>query len=165
MKGYGLMVFSPYALALHAWAEEAVRNLPEPSHTPGKESFLRCHEIARAFAHVMELPFEDGHYCAVEHSWLYVKHPKEAYAECILDVYAVGRLPMVQLVDVKTASLSHYKLYREGKKRTDIRERDVEKVLAALSTKALELNYVRYKFGLIDFKQLCDCGMDAVIKR
>src|ERR1700675_1000480 len=59
---------------------------------------LRCHELARAIHLVVyedehKLDVVDGHCGLVEHSWLLCSN-------CvILDVYAPGRLPAVQLVD------------------------------------------------------------------
>ena len=57
---------------------------------------LRCHELARAVAHVLDLPVQDGSHGLVDHSWLWTG--TRTAPGNILDVYCVGRLPMVQLV-------------------------------------------------------------------
>jgi hypothetical protein len=95
------------------------------------DKVFRCHEIARAVGQVLKLPVQDGWYGAIEHSWLWI--PQEGPSsygfeyDAILDVYAVGRLPMVQLV-MSDRSAGHYaagglgaSLYREGPPRKDIR--------------------------------------------
>ena len=89
----------------------------------------RCHEVARAVGQVLDLPVQDGWYGAVDHSWLWVHAGADPYGfgGAILDVYCVGRLPMVQLV-TRDRQHGHYaagglvpSLYREGPVRTDIR--------------------------------------------
>lgn len=75
---------------------------------------LRCHELARAFGRVLGLKVQDGKVGPIEHSWLWTKDPayallvpiKEptlgshnfALRANILDVYAPGKLPQVQLI-------------------------------------------------------------------
>lgn len=54
---------------------------------------VRCHELARAVGTLLKLPVQDGLYRAVSHSWLLTSGGH------ILDVYCIGRLPQVQLVD------------------------------------------------------------------
>lgn len=78
---------------------------------------LRCHEVARIVRAVLRRDghvawIVDGHYGPVEHSWLLVSGRKEDdhdHAYVILDPYAVGRLPIVQLV---SPSLGLHTLYR-----------------------------------------------------
>lgn len=93
---------------------------------------IRCHELALAVAPILREEIRginsivwSGHYGAVEHSWLKVstldpftatgRHIAEWH---ILDVYAVGRMPQVQLVD-GTAILPEWKLYKPAKMRED----------------------------------------------
>jgi hypothetical protein len=61
---------------------------------------LRCHEVARAVVRVVGLPLEfvrDGYYeLACQHSWIVLPSGH------VLDAYAVGRHPPVQLVAVVT---------------------------------------------------------------
>lgn len=72
---------------------------------------LRCHELARAVAHALgegDVEVVDGYYGYVNHSWLRFK----AQPTHLLDVYAVGRMPMVQLVDAE-GLLPEYDSYRK----------------------------------------------------
>jgi hypothetical protein len=79
---------------------------------------LRCHEVVRivhvALRHAgYNSIIVDGHYGVVEHSWLLVQGKRENYAAwVILDPYAVGRLPLVQLV---SPSLGLHELYRPNR--------------------------------------------------
>lgn len=77
---------------------------------------LRCHELARAVYRVVgdtTIVVVDGHCGPVEHSWLRLSDGT------ILDAYAPGRLPAVQMVDAIVAAA-----YRAGPPRRDVR-RDV----------------------------------------
>lgn len=75
-----------------------VAAVPDGDHLLGKP--IRCHEMARAVGRILDLPVVDGVCGAVQHSWLTIKaHQDPTEREFILDVYAVGRLPPVQLVD------------------------------------------------------------------
>lgn len=83
------------------------------SNTWGNE--LRCHELARALRAVLgdrTLFVVDGTCGGIEHSWL--TFPDGA----ILDTYAPGRLPAVQLVDGRSVVGV---AYRAGEARRDIR--------------------------------------------
>ena len=75
--------------------------------------WVRCHELARFVARVDNLQVVDGKCNLVEHSWLLTPERN------ILDVYAVGRLPMVQFVDRELAYRGRF--YEAGPDRTDIR--------------------------------------------
>lgn len=133
MRGYSHnQVFSPFARDKWATATEMVTLVPERVTTPGSvEQLVRCHELARAVAWLInnggDVQVVDGHYCAVEHTWL-VLSPNRGHAECILDVYSVGRSPMVQLVDVKSVSHVHFGLYREGARRDDIKKKVIDEL-------------------------------------
>jgi hypothetical protein len=84
--------------------------------------------MARAVGKALNLAVVDGAFLRVHHSWLSVDH-----GGAILDVYSVGRLPMVQLVDLRNlASLPMRVLYREGASRDDIREEVIAELLAAM---------------------------------
>ncbi len=103
---------------------------------------VRCHELARAVGEVLKLPFQDGMYGFVEHTWLWT-HPLGDGADYsdilrigpnILDVYCVGRLPMVQLVDGKHTQLPHIGWsYRPTNLRTDIDSSCVKSLVKELS--------------------------------
>lgn len=105
-------VFSNEALNAFKAAERMVRALPD--HPAGGEPW-RCHEVARVIGDWTGLEVVDGHYGAVEHSWLTLEDGKT-----ILDVYAVGSLPQVRLVHASPL-LPHTALYRPGVPRNDIR--------------------------------------------
>jgi hypothetical protein len=70
-----------------------------PDHEPDKDPW-RCHEVARAVVRLMPatlgLVVVDGQFAGAQHSWLAYRDDGRTR---ILDVYCVGRLPMVQLVD------------------------------------------------------------------
>lgn len=92
---------------------------------------LRCHELARAVhlvvypeAHVLEVV--DGHCGIVEHSWL------QLAAGPILDVYAPGRLPAVQIVDPLVGN------YRPGPRRKDVRQPIIDRLVAEMRATAGE---------------------------
>lgn len=84
---------------------------------------MRCHEIARAVCDCLNqlgnvvggLQVVDGKYGGVEHSWIALPRP-----EHIIDTYAVGRLPMVQLVEIGHWALPEHKGYTAGPAREDI---------------------------------------------
>lgn len=87
---------------------------------------LRCHELARAVHLVVyedehKLDVIDGHCGPVEHSWL------RCSDGVIIDAYAPGRLPAVQLVDPIVAA--HY---RPGARRGDVRADIVKRIVAEL---------------------------------
>jgi hypothetical protein len=93
------------------------------SDTWGNE--LRCHELVRAVHLVVyerehKLDVVDGHCGPIDHSWL------RCSDGVILDVYAPGRLPAVQLVDPIVA------IYRPGVRRRDVREDVVWKLVAEM---------------------------------
>lgn len=130
-----------------AKAAELVEGLDEAQWDTrsGKPPRVRCHELARAVGRVLGLPVQDGNYTCVAHSWLLVpdarrprksqldpggtpgvigETPRQAayFYSWILDVYAVGRLPMVQLVDIVNLP-GAYGPAREIRKPADLRIR------------------------------------------
>lgn len=118
MKGYAVQVFGELPRTMMALAETVVEKLPD-------EDGLRCHEVARVVYGVLvaKYPTEtgleliDGRYRFVDHSWLLVPGDTR-HRRFILDPYAVGRLPMVQLVD-SICGLGAF--YEPGADRIDIR--------------------------------------------
>lgn len=108
-------------------------------HNPTPSSLPRCHEIVRALYPWLKpiLPQDwtmhvvDGHYGAVDHSWFAVLNPGK-FNGFILDAYAVGRLPTVQIVDVYHPTLPHLRYYRDGGPRVDIRNHDISAIDAAI---------------------------------
>jgi len=101
---------------------------------------IRCHELARAVGAMLSLEVQDGYYGFVDHSWLWTR----PLADChiltsrvgfpnILDVYAVGRMPMVMLLDAEHTCLPHVGwAYRPDKLRDDIRWDVVERLIALM---------------------------------
>jgi hypothetical protein len=93
---------------------------------------LRCHEVARAVAIVLGLEVQDGKYGMVEHSWVLL--PRRTYCSTILDVYSVGRLPLVQLIH-HTEILPHYDSYKAGDPR-DVVEQEIVDLLVRILREA-----------------------------
>jgi hypothetical protein len=128
MIGYSAThIFREEDRTLMQVAAEIVRILPERDRS-GQE--LRCHEVARVVATALEskksnLTVCDGHYMMAQHSWILICGDRLA-----LDPYAVGRLPVVQLVDV--GSLAVRGIYLPGPRREDIREDVIEALLRHL---------------------------------
>jgi hypothetical protein len=105
--------FSPISLARYEMACKLVAAIPDGIEE--LEGFkIRCHELARVASLILEVPFVDGRYGAVEHSWLeWVDRSKH---RTILDVYAVGQEPMVQLIHSPIGLLN---LWQAGEFRDD----------------------------------------------
>lgn len=104
-------VFSPDELRLFERATALVRAMPHLDPL-GRE--VRCHEVARVVASHLKLPHYDGLYeLGAQHSWC------ETPGGHVLDVYAVGRIPPVQLIAVVTTMPRRF---RRGSYREDIRE-------------------------------------------
>jgi hypothetical protein len=92
------------------------------SNTWGNE--LRCHELARAVHFVIsdhvheQLLVVDGKCGPIEHSWLRFSDG------VILDPYAPGRMPVVQIVSPLTGTA-----YLAGAPRSDIRQAIVDRLV------------------------------------
>jgi len=85
---------------------------------------LRCHELVRAlvvYESAHKLLVIDGKCGPIEHSWLYLDD------HVILDPYAPGRFPAVQLVDLVVGTA-----YRPGTPRGDIRQAVVDRLVAEM---------------------------------
>jgi hypothetical protein len=139
MRSYSeLTVFDDRERRLFHLATELVSELPTYEFSPGE--LLRCHELARAVGKALGLPFCDGRFGFVEHSWLWI--PKEGKAfdgfrpghkwqlPPILDVYVPGAMPQVQLIDASSSGLPARYVY--GNPRTDINETVVDVVFCKL---------------------------------
>lgn len=109
---------------------------------------VRCHELARAVAHVLndaapgiDVHVQDGYYGFVDHSWIWTTRPDPSRIITprlglpnILDVYSVGRLPLVQLVDCQHPQLPHVGwAYRPGELRKDIQHGVLGTLIARLT--------------------------------
>jgi hypothetical protein len=121
MKGYAeAEVFTTKDLGLLRHATHLVELMP--GKTAGE--WIRCHELARALGVMLgNLLVIDGHYGAIEHSWLITPGKK------ILDVYVPGRMPQVQLVDPYALISTTYRSAQVP--RTDIRKDVVQELLVA----------------------------------
>lgn len=119
MQGYTeRVIFTRQEIRVWKMATEMVNRLPDPLES----NEIRCHELARAVGQVLGLDHSDGKFGFVEHSWLRTC-PDVKGRSNILDVYAVGMVPMVMLVDTKHVTLQMRKLYVPAKiPRTDIDE-------------------------------------------
>jgi hypothetical protein len=121
MKSYSETdVFSPLAQAVHKLVSGLVSLLPDPEP---RQPLWRCHEVARAVLMLLEEPLRtggsgaslhvfDGKYGppskgGVEHSWLILLESSKSGV--VLDPYAVGRLPQVQLIDWELQLACMYK--------------------------------------------------------
>lgn len=134
--------FTREAMAVWADAVDVVRRVD-----PKRGDEVRCHELARAVWHTLHklnkhkfeveratLEVVDGQLGSIQHSWLVYTQPtnlKGLSKGVIIDVYAPGRLPQVQLIDIHWAVSSDYVA---GGGRTDIKsglvtelERDMAK--------------------------------------
>lgn len=130
MVGYAAShVFSSREIDLLEQAESIVARIRE-------DPDLRCHEVARIVSVLLAVgEVQDGLYLAspkgvpAEHSWILLDHPM---ADHVLDVYAVGRLPMVQLVDIDLPLMSPY---AAGPRRQDIRQGLVDRIVAEMGNR------------------------------
>lgn len=123
-------VFKPWELELFKRAQGLVAKVPD-SFTG-----IRCHEIARAVGLILKLQVQDGKFGRVEHSWLWVsKWEWGTYPPSILDVYAVGKLPQVQLIDVSAMSTPHLKNYYPEEIRGDVDWKIVRRLVTCMIEK------------------------------
>ena len=122
MKGYAEQFFLPEQRELYERAA-CLMAIFEEEFEP-----LRCHEVTRVVADVCNVSSAvvDGFFDHIDHSWIELLGPGSR--RVILDVYAVGRLPLVQLVDTGTRLLPYAALYKARSFRNDIRH-DVMKRL------------------------------------
>ncbi len=119
-----------------------VKSVELGSSEEGREP-LRCHELARAVGKLFDLPHQDGTYSHVDHSWLWtgpierdlahhVRAGHRGFTPNVLDVYSVGRLPQVQLIDMHHMGLPHSVSYIVGREREDIDQHIVSALVRAM---------------------------------
>jgi hypothetical protein len=149
MRSYSDGVFTPEEQVLLREATRIIEMLPDPEEVLrgvryARPRDLRCHELARAVGEVLGLAVQDGHYGAVEHSWLWTT--KDPPYTAILDVYCVGSLPQVRLLD-GWALLPHLRTkedglpairtaYVPGELRTDIDEAKIRELVDLIRRRA-----------------------------
>ena len=133
MNSHSLKIFSGADVQYLKHTTILVDRLPA-SYLAPRGSFaarlndVRCHELARAVGKMLGLEVVDGKYGAVDHSWLVTRRgAEEVQTMTVLDVYAVGRLPQVQLLSIET--LLPHGMYRPGPTRTDIDEVFVQEIV------------------------------------
>ncbi len=143
MRGYSeVEVFPPGLRTLWVRASSMVDRVPQHYATE-----VRCHELARAVAILCDLPdacVQDGYYGFCEHTWLWTREPpaqpltKRVGWPHILDVYSVGQLPMVRLVDGDHTGLPHTGWsYRPDARRSDIDEAMIRRLVADMGEAGL----------------------------
>lgn len=120
-------IFEPWELDLLRRAEHVVRQLPEG---------LRCHEVARVVRQVLGTGVvRDGKVgdttrgCQVDHSWVVLEDDGTGRRLHVLDCYAVGQVPPVQLVD---AGFPLANPFFVGKDRDDIDHEKVRELAAGV---------------------------------
>ncbi len=115
-----------------------------PSTSDGAYDLTRCHDLVRAVWMVLReeiktwpfalaartrLHIVDGKYLnRFEHSWLGLEIENE---NALLDVYAVGQLPPVQLHSTSMGLCEIYNPHPLGGSRTDINENHVTAIVSA----------------------------------
>jgi hypothetical protein len=127
-------VFTPDEVELWRRAVRYVDRIPEYL------ADSRCHEVARAVGELLSLPHQDGFYGFVDHTWLWTRPLDRTAGRMgrigfphVLDVYRVGSLPMVALVDGAHTSLPHVGwAYRPGTERTDVDSDRVKTLVHAM---------------------------------
>lgn len=119
MKGYSERHhFDERALQIWERATKLVESIPTHLDAMGRE--IRCHEVARALGNVFGLEVADGCTIGVDHSWLIINR------STLLDPYAPGRMPMVQLVDLGSPTLHRLNYNLDLRARDDVRADVVE---------------------------------------
>lgn len=138
MIGYAeAFIFDPTAIDIFHRATAFVALLDGPF-----DETIRCHELARAVATVLNLPdlgirslVLDGKLGVLEHSWIQLscKTP-DGCTPVGLEVYAPGRLPLVQLVDMSSYLVPglNSRDYKVCGERTDINWALVEQLVAKM---------------------------------
>jgi len=132
--------FGQKALNILERAELAVAILPN-------DKTLRCHEVARAVGGSLGLDVVDGKFGAVDHSWCaFVSTVGSNPHRFILDVYAVGRLPQVQLIDASSAAMMGLcALFRPGQTRDDINVALVQSLQARIHSSPHMQDFISVK--------------------
>ena len=150
MKSYSeTHVFSALERRIMAVAVAIVKEIPNSEK-------LRCHEVARAVSAITGLPFVDGFFGSVNHTWIIIRPAAKVQAGhatgrrpsvpdrigAILDPYAVGSLPQVQMHDASFIT-AHMSNYRPGPPRTDI-DHDLVEALVKIARRALSVQVCSY---------------------
>lgn len=138
MKGYSsTSYFHPELVGLFERATALVAALPEPRDV----DHIRCHELTRAVFIMLsstdyDIHVVDGTYGMIDHSWLELS--LDGVTHAILDCYAVGRLPMVQLQNPREWRVAGRapSPYKAGPQRTDIDQARVRQLALTMGGRA-----------------------------
>jgi hypothetical protein len=133
MKSYSASgeIFTKEEMKLIDYTNKIVKVIPNTING----ELVRCHEVARIVASILDLWVADGFYGFVDHSWCWVKEPPKEFIGMsnmphILDPYCIGSLPQVRLLAGGSTSLPHTGTsYRMGPYRTDINQKFVDKIV------------------------------------
>ncbi len=137
MIGYAERVWVPARTAeVFRYARSLVARVPSHLDPEGRE--VRCHELARAVARCLAgqrvaHQVVDGLLWAVDHTWIVLPDPGR---RLLLDMYAPGRLPQVQLI-CDDACVSRG--YTPGEERTDVRWSVVDHLVRAMTALSTDL--------------------------
>lgn len=118
--------------------------------SPRRGDEVRCHELARAVHRCLgglRTAVADGYLGFVEHSWL------ELPGRLVLDVYAPGRLPQVQLVSTH----SSVAVFRRSTTRTDVSQSLIASLVAEMDGE-LELSCTPHAHYWAPGARACTCG-------
>lgn len=135
MIGYAAERLGTRAKNLLLVTQAIVDRLPETIDG----ELVRCHEIARVVAELLSMSDDfgdlivvDGKFGVHDHSW--IRMDQDGRGCLILDPYAMGRIPMVQVIDLDAMMVPYRResacdrcgapnpwLYREGPVRDDVR--------------------------------------------
>jgi len=121
-------VFNAYELELFERAQHLVTFIPAKFD----DEWVRCHEVARAVAKLLGIPpnqVADGWYGQAEHSWIWTSRKEFGLVPNVLDTYAIGRVPQVQLIHSSPYIPFEY---RRGDPRSDIKLRVVNKLVSIM---------------------------------
>lgn len=129
MKSYSeQIVFSAAQIQDWRTASQLVASLQVSRDNKGE--WIRCHELARVVESLLPKKHwktVDGKCGHVDHSWLVWM----GSGFVILDVYAVGEVPQVKLVDIAALAPAHG-LYKPNARRRDIRNDVIAWLMAML---------------------------------
>jgi len=141
MKSYSESgeVFNKTAIVLLNRAIEIIKVIPNKNNG----ALVRCHEVARIVAKILNIYVQDGFYGYADHSWCWLSKPPTEFIgnssmPHILDPYCVGSLPQVRILAGGSTTLPHTGTsYRMGPPRSDIDEEFIEKQVKRISLKLL----------------------------
>ncbi|MEE8368272.1 MAG: hypothetical protein V3S30_08135 [Thermoanaerobaculia bacterium] len=148
-------IFDPNDVRLFRVAEKLVGKIDKRAF----DDELRCHEITRAVGQILKLPHQDGQYLFAAHSWLWIRpiEPNQTAVgkyPRILDVYAVGSLPQVQLLDTLVLLQRVGIVYKPGEERTDIKQHIVDELVRQMQSNRTRGSRCR-ACGCLTFGSIC----------